>query len=87
MNMLCLLQGLLEEESFGSYVLVEKEDVLDAIGTFVAAYLATLPQAQNMKPADLQQALTSTFKVWHAAAPDPVQPHFWCFDAAHSTCL
>ena len=61
--MLCLLQGLLEEESFGSYVLVEKEDVLDAIGTFVAAYLATLPQAQNMKPADLQQALTSTFKV------------------------
>ena len=53
----------MEEESFGSYVLVEKEDVIEAIGTFVAAYLATVPQAQNMKPADLQQALTSALKV------------------------
>lgn len=57
-----VIEGLAEEEAFGSYVLVEKEDVLDAIGTFVAAYLATVPEAQHMKPADLQQALTSTFR-------------------------
>ncbi len=57
------LEGLVEEEALGSYVLVEKEDVLDAIGTFVAAYLATVPEAQHMKPAELQQALTSTFRV------------------------
>ncbi len=57
------LEGLVEEEALGSYVLVEQEDVLDAIGTFVAAYLATVPQAQHMKPAELQQALTSTFRV------------------------
>ncbi|KAL0054096.1 hypothetical protein WJX82_003687 [Trebouxia sp. C0006] len=56
------LEGLVEEEALGSYVLVEKEDVLDAIGTFVAAYLATVPEAQHMKPAELQQALTSTFR-------------------------
>lgn len=56
-------EGLVEEEALGSYVLVEKEDVLDAIGTFVAAYLATVPEAQHMKPAELQQALTSTFRV------------------------
>lgn len=37
--------------------------MLDAIGTFVAAYLATVPEAQHMKPAELQQALTSTFRV------------------------
>ena len=57
------LEGLVEEEALGSYVLVEKEDVLDAIGTFVAAYLATVPEAQHMRPAELQQALTSTFRV------------------------
>ena len=58
-----VIEGLVEEEALGSYVLVEKEDVLDAIGTFVAAYLATVPEAQHMKPAELQQALTSTFRV------------------------
>lgn len=62
-----VIEGLAEEEAFGSYVLVEKEDVLDAIGTFVAAYLATVPEAQHMKPADLQQALTSTFRVSYAS--------------------
>ena len=59
------LEGLVEQEGLGGYVLVEKEDVLDAIGTFVAAYLATVPEAQNMKPAELQQALTCTFRVNH----------------------
>lgn len=57
------IEGLVEEEALGSYVLVEKTDVLDAIGTFVAAYLATVPEAQHMKPAELQQALTTTFRV------------------------
>ena len=55
----------MEEQGLGGYVLVEKQDVLDAIGTFVAAYLATVPEAQNMKPAELQQALSSTFRVSH----------------------
>ena len=58
-----VIEGLVEEEALGSYVLVEKADVLDAIGTFVAAYLATVPEAQHMKPAELQQALTTTFRV------------------------
>ena len=61
------IDGLVEEEALGSYVLVEKEDVLDAIGTFIAAYLATVPEAQHMKPDDLQQALTSTFRVTFGA--------------------
>lgn len=58
-----VIEGLVEEEALGSYVLVEKEDVLDAVSTFIAAYLATIPEAQHMKPTDLQQALTSTFQV------------------------
>ena len=64
-NLLQDLEGLVEEQGLGGYVLVEKQDVLDAIGTFVAAYLATVPEAQNMKPAELQQALSSTFRVCH----------------------
>ena len=56
-------QDLVGEEALDSYVLVEKEDVLEAIASFVAAYLATIPEAQHMKPAELQQALTSTFQV------------------------
>ena len=64
-NLLQDLEGLVEEQGLGGYVLVEKQDVLDAIGTFVAAYLATVPEAQNMKPAELQQALSSTFRVRH----------------------
>lgn len=50
-------------EPLDSYVVVEKEDVLDAIGTFVAAYLAELPEAQNLKPAELQRAIQNAFKV------------------------
>ena len=50
-------------EPLESYVMVEKEDVLEAIGTFVAAYLAELPQAQNLQPAELQVAIRNAFKV------------------------
>jgi len=50
-------------EALDSYVIVQKDDVLDAIGTFVAAYLAELPEAQNLQPAQLQAALKTAFKV------------------------
>jgi hypothetical protein len=52
-----------EVEPLESYVIVQKDDVLEAIGTFVAAYLAQLPEAQNLQPAQLQAALKTTFKV------------------------
>ena len=54
---------MLDAEPIDSYVLVRKEDVLEAIGAFVAAYLAELPEAQNLQPAQLQAALKTTFKV------------------------
>ena len=46
-----------------SYVVVNKEDVLEAMGCFVASYLAQLPQAQNLQPAELQKAIKHAFKV------------------------
>ena len=51
------------EEPLDSYIMVEKEDVLEAIGSFVAAYISELPQAQNLPPAELQLAITKAFKV------------------------
>jgi hypothetical protein len=42
---------------------VDKDDVLDAMGSFVAAYLTQLPQAQNLQPAELQKAIKQAFKV------------------------
>ena len=50
-------------EPLDSYVMVEKSDVLEAIGQFVAAYLASMPEAQDLQPKQLQAALTQTFKV------------------------
>ncbi len=52
-----------QREALDSYIIVQKDDVLDAIGTFVAAYLAELPEAQNLQPAQLQAALKTAFKV------------------------
>lgn len=49
-----------------SYVVVDHRDVLDAIGAFVAAYLATLPEAQHMQPKQLQEALKQTFQAREA---------------------
>ena len=63
----CSLQEAAQEDAGGealdSYVVVNKEDVLEAMGCFVASYLAQLPQAQNLQPAELQLAIKHAFKV------------------------
>jgi hypothetical protein len=56
-------QGAPPVESLDQYVVINKADVLDAIGSFVAAYLVTIPEAQNLQPVELQNALKKTFKV------------------------
>ena len=69
------------EEALGDYVVVEREDVLEAIGQFVAAYRATLPEAQHLQPKQLQRALAQTFKVCAPAgggpAPGPGAASSW----------
>ncbi len=65
-----------ENEALESYVMVQKDDVLEAIGTFVAAYLAELPEAQNLPPAQLQAALKTAFKVCNFAIFASIKP-FW----------
>ena len=49
-------------EALDAYVVVDREDVLDAMGAFIAAYLASLPEARNLQPAQLQAALKQAFQ-------------------------
>eukprot|EP00850_Spirogloea_muscicola_P006002 SM000028S10096 [mRNA] locus=s28:387970:389372:- [translate_table: standard] len=44
-----------------SYVVVDKEDVIDAIANFVARYVSTLPQTKNLQPKELQDAMAQAF--------------------------
>jgi len=45
----------------GGFVLVEEEDVVEAIGEFVALYLARIPATRNLTHRELQSLLASTF--------------------------
>lgn len=45
----------------GPYVFVEQHDVIEAIGEFVALYMARMPAAQQLSPEDLQGLLSGTF--------------------------
>mmetsp|Transcript_13898 Transcript_13898/g.34969 ORF Transcript_13898/g.34969 Transcript_13898/m.34969 type:complete len:262 (+) Transcript_13898:112-897(+) len=42
--------------------LVEKEEVLDAMAMFIAAYIQAHPQASKLRPQELQKALSLAFK-------------------------
>ena len=52
-----------EPEPLDSYIMVEKDDVMDAMAAFVAAYLMQLPEAQHLKPDELQRALGGAIAV------------------------
>ena len=64
-------------EPLDSYVLVNKDDVVDAIGTFVAAYLVQLPEAEKLKPEELQAAVRQAFQVtpFGGGLPDGIIMH------------
>ena len=54
-------------EPLDEYVMVEKDDVMEAISAFVAAYLVQLPEAQHLKPDELQRALGGAIAVCFCA--------------------
>ena len=45
------------------FVVVSKEDAVDAMASYLAAWLSSVPEAQNMDPKKLQHALLTTVKV------------------------
>ena len=79
----------IEQEDLHSYVVVERQDVLEAIGTFVAAYLATIPQAQDLPPKELQAAVARAFQVggsspWSCSTAASLAG-IWCPMCVHCT--
>ncbi|TVU09870.1 hypothetical protein EJB05_43367, partial [Eragrostis curvula] len=50
-----------DDGSDDGYVLVNQEDVVDGITSFMAAYLLSLKKTKEMSPNQLQQALKKTF--------------------------
>jgi hypothetical protein len=47
----------------GSFVVITKEDAVEAMASYLAAWLSSVPEAQNMDPKKLQQALLTSVKV------------------------
>lgn len=45
------------------FVVITKEDAVEAMASYLAAWLSSVPEAQNMEPQLLQRALLSTVKV------------------------
>lgn len=48
------------DEVMGGYVLVSKQDAVDAMAAFIAACLASVPEARVMEPKQLQKALLTS---------------------------
>ena len=44
----------------GSYVVVSRDDVVDAVAHFIALYVASLPQSRDLSPEALRSALATT---------------------------
>lgn len=56
-------QQMSNDKDLADYVVVQREEVIEAMGAFVAAYLANLPETQKMDPQQLQLALQHALKV------------------------
>jgi hypothetical protein len=54
----------------GDYVVVTKQDAIDAMAAYLAAWLSNIPEAKGMEPLKLQEALLTTIQV----SPAPVLP-------------
>lgn len=47
----------------GEYVIVTKQDAVDAMAAYLAAWLSNVPEARDMAPDKLQEALVHTINV------------------------
>lgn len=48
-------------QDLDDYVMIEREDVIEALAVFVARYVVALPEAQDMEPKMLQRAVSNAF--------------------------
>jgi hypothetical protein len=51
------------QDGLGSdgYVIVNQEDIVDSIASYIARYISSIPQAKNLTPKELQLAMTQAF--------------------------
>jgi hypothetical protein len=51
------------QDGLGSdgYVIVNQEDIVDSIASYIARYISSVPQAKNLTPKELQEAMTQAF--------------------------
>jgi hypothetical protein len=59
------------DELLGDYVVVTKADAVAAMAAYIAAWLSTVPEAQNMDPRKLQTAILSGVNVRFSGAYSP----------------
>jgi len=50
------------DEDTGEYVVVEHSDVVNALSSFLAAYIVALPESRSMEPKQLQKAVRQSLK-------------------------
>lgn len=53
----------------GSWTVIDKADAVDAMASYLAAWLSQTPEAQNLDPLQLQAALLESIKVSHELQP------------------
>ena len=49
-------------EATGDYILIEHSDAVDALASFIAAYIVALPEGRGMEPKELQRAVQQALK-------------------------
>ena len=54
--------GVLVAEVTGDYVLVDHEDMINAVAFFLAAYISSLPEGQSLEPKQLQRAVQQALR-------------------------
>jgi hypothetical protein len=65
------------------FVILEKQDAIEAVAYYIASFVQQSPEAQALGPKELQQALQVTFKV---GAPCASGPPGTCFNVHPQWC-
>jgi hypothetical protein len=61
----------------GDFVVINKDDAVEAMAYYIAMYISRLPEAQRMGPKELQSALKEAFTVSKPARARTALPPAW----------
>lgn len=49
-------------EATGDYIMIERDDVVEALSSFIAAYIVSLPEARDLDSRQLQRVVVDTLR-------------------------